>query len=228
MRVLLFDIDGTLLLTGGAGFVALRRIFADLYGVEDAVRDIEFHGRTDPLILDSIAERHLGRRLSTDEARRVEERYVTELGPCLDSSEGFQVLPGVVGLLEALGTREDVVLGLATGNWERAAHAKLRRGSLDRWFDSNGALPAGYGSDAADRAELTRLAVQRARGIAGPDAEILVIGDTIHDVRASAAAGVPCLAVATGNATEAVLEAEGAAWTVPSLESPDVARILGL
>ena len=86
MRVLLFDIDGTLLLTGGAGFVALRRIFADLYGVEDAVRDIEFHGRTDPLILDSIAERHLGRRLSTDEARRVEERYVTELGPCLDSS----------------------------------------------------------------------------------------------------------------------------------------------
>jgi phosphoglycolate phosphatase-like HAD superfamily hydrolase len=115
------------------------------------------------------------------------------------------------------------VLGLATGNFEPAAWAKLRRGGLDRYFSFGG-----FGSDHSDRAELTRIAVSRGRLLAGDGAPALVVGDTIHDVRCSRAAGAACLAVATGNATVDVLAREGADWAVESLDEPAVREILGL
>jgi phosphoglycolate phosphatase-like HAD superfamily hydrolase len=223
MRVILFDIDGTLLLTGGAGLVALRRVFSGLHGVADAVDGIEFHGRTDPLILDSIARRWLGRPLDEAEMEAVVEGYLDQLEACLREAENFRVLPGAAELVEELSGRQDIVLGLATGNLEPAARAKLRRAGLGGRFG-----PGGFGSDSPDRAELTRLAVQRGRAVAGARAEVVVVGDTVHDVRAASAAGVPCLAVATGNASAGALAAEGAEWAVPSLEEPSVREILGL
>lgn len=222
MRVILFDIDGTLLLTGGAGLSALSRAFEDLHAVDDAADGVEFHGRTDPLILDSIARRALGRPLTPPELDRLFSRYLEYLPDAL-ADRPYRVLPGARELVTALHAETDVILGLATGNVEPAAWAKLRRGDLDRFFGFGA-----FGSDSADRAELTRLAVARARDRAGADADIVLVGDTVHDVKCAAAAGVPCLGVATGNASEATLTAAGARWAVETLEDPRVPGILGL
>ena len=222
MRVVLFDIDGTLLLTGGAGLAALTRAFQDLHDVENAADGVEFHGRTDPLILDSIARRTLGRPLAEGELAELFRRYLDHL-PAALVDRPFRVLPGAAEVVRALHLQDGVLLGLATGNVEPAAWAKLRRGGLDAFFAFGG-----FGSDSADRAELTRLAVERGRERAGTEADLILVGDTIHDVRCATAAGVPCLAVATGNASEETLLAAGARWAVPGLDDPAVAGILRL
>ena len=221
MRVILFDIDGTLILTGGAGLDALTRAFHDLHGIERASEGVEFHGRTDPLILDSIAERHLGRALLPAELDAILERYLVHLGDTLESRP-YRVLPGARAIVDALAA-SGALLGLATGNVEPAAWEKLRRGDLDRYFSFGG-----FGSDSRDRAELTRLAVERGRERAGGACEMLLVGDTIHDVRCAQAVGVPILAVATGNASVEALQAAGADWAVPSLEDPRVWPVFGL
>ncbi|MFN8177049.1 MAG: HAD family hydrolase [bacterium] len=226
MRIILFDIDGTLLLTGGAGLEALARAFRDSYRhvhrLEGGLEGIEFHGRTDPLILDSIAERYLGRPLEGGEIEPLISRYLVHLADTL-ADRPYRVLPGVREVLDALHRQSDVVLGLATGNFEPAAWAKLRRGGLDGYFSFGG-----YGSDASDRVELTRLAVERGRRLAGDGATALVVGDTVHDVRCARASGAACLAVATGNASVEVLAGEGADWTVSTLEDPLVREVLGI
>ncbi len=222
MRVILFDIDGTLLLTGGAGLAALTSAFQDLHAVENAADGVEFHGRTDPLILDSIATRVLGRPLAPAELDELFRRYMAHL-PAALAERPYRVLPGARELVEALHASGEALLGLATGNVEPAAWAKLARGGLDGFFTFGG-----FGSDSADRAELTRLAVERGRARAGADAEVLLVGDTVHDVRCAAASGVPCLAVATGNASEETLAAAGAARTVATLADPRAAEFLGL
>lgn len=220
MRIILFDIDGTLLLSGGAGLMSLREIFRRRFGLEDAVEGIEFHGRTDPQIVDSIAARHLGRRLAAGEHAELIEEYLEGLARFLDECP-YRVLPGARELLDVLAARDDVVLGLATGNVEEGAWTKLRHGGLDGYFGFGG-----FGSDDPDRDRLTCLAVDRGRERAGHGAPALVVGDTIHDVRSARAAGADCLAVATGNASQGDLEAAGARWTVPTLEDPAVAAIL--
>jgi phosphoglycolate phosphatase-like HAD superfamily hydrolase len=222
MRIVLFDIDGTLLSTGGAGLAALSRAFQDLHGVEDAASGVEFHGRTDPLILDSIARRRLGRPLADGERTALFDRYLAHLPRTLED-RAFRVLPGAQEIVEALDASGDVVLGLATGNVEPAAWAKLRRGALDRFFRFGG-----FGSDSPDRTELTRLAVARGRALAGEDADAILVGDTVHDVRCANEVGVPCLAVATGNAPERALSEAGARWTAPTLDAPSVREVLGL
>lgn len=220
MRIVLFDIDGTLLLTGGAGLLALRRVFQERFGLDDAARNVDFHGATDPLILDQIAQRHLGRALETDEETAVTRDYVRHLAIALQETS-FRVLDGAEAVLERLVGRDDIVLGLATGNFEPAAWAKLRRAGLDRFFDFGG-----FGSDHGNRDELTRIAVARGRERAGDEAPVLVVGDTVRDVRSAAAAGADCLAVATGNASRAQLAEAGARWTASTLLDPEVAGIL--
>lgn len=222
MRVILFDIDGTLLLTGGAGLAALTHAFQELHDVRDAADGVEFHGRTDPLILDSIATRVLGRPLAAAELDELFRRYLVHL-PAALAERPYRVLPGARELVESLHATGDVLLGLATGNVEPAAWAKLARGGLDGFFRFGG-----FGSDSADRVELTRLAVERGRARAGAGAEVILVGDTVHDVRCATANGVPCLAVATGNASEETLAAAGAARTVASLDDPAAAAFLGV
>lgn len=222
-RLILFDIDGTILVSGGAGLVALRRIFSARHGVEDPMEGIDFHGRTDYWILDAIAERHLGRKLSPDEADELRGAYEREIVSTLAASEGFRVMPGAVEMVRALEARDDVVLGLATGNFEAAAYAKLGQAELAEPFGFGG-----FGSDHLDREELTRIAVERGREVAGPEAPALVVGDTIHDVRCARAVGAKVLAVATGNASTDTLRAAGATWAVETLEAPEALAAVGL
>lgn len=226
MRIILFDIDGTLLLTGGAGLRALDRVFRARYGVEDAYRGVEFHGRTDAAIIRAMLRRHLGRDPEDGELPLLGDLYVEALETVLaEGTPAFRVLPGAREALEALHLRADVTLGLATGNLEPAAWAKLRHAGLDRFF-----RVGGFGTDSEDRLELTRLGAERARSEARGDERtpILVVGDTVHDVRCAQAIGARCLAVATGNASEEALRAAGADWTVPALDAPEARRVLGL
>jgi phosphoglycolate phosphatase-like HAD superfamily hydrolase len=226
LRIILFDIDGTLLLSGGAGLRALDRVFRDQYGVEDAYRGVEFHGRTDPGIIRAIVRKRLERDPVEGELERLADLYVERLGQVLaEGTPAFRVLPGAREALEILHSRPDVTLGLATGNLEPAAWAKLRHAGLDGYF-----RVGGFGTDSEDRLELTRRGAERARREAGGDGScpVLVVGDTVHDVRCARGIGAACLAVATGNASLEALREAGADWVVPRLDAPEAARALEL
>jgi phosphoglycolate phosphatase-like HAD superfamily hydrolase len=222
-RLVLFDIDGTLLLTGGAGLESLRRVFRELFGVDDPIDGVPVHGRTDPEIVQTIARRSLGRPLDAAELHELGVHYILHLESFLEHEAfEFRVLPGASELVQSLSKRSDILLGLATGNFEPAAFAKLRRAGLEGYFGFGG-----YGSDSPDRAELTKLAVQRGRERAGAEVPVVVVGDTIHDIECAFAAGAECLAVATGRATLEELSAAGATWVVPDLRAPEIEGLLG-
>ncbi len=223
MRIILFDIDGTLLLTGGAGTTSLALVFEELFQARGPLDGVVVHGQTDPSIIRAMARSWLGRELTVEETERLVASYLEQLETLLTASTTFRVLPGARAVVEALSGREGSVLGLATGNFEPAAYAKLRRAGLDRFFSFGG-----FGSDSVDRPELTRIAVERGRAIAGSDGPVLVVGDTIHDIRSGKAAGAQVLAVATGNASQEELARAGADWTVSGLDDPLVAEVLGL
>lgn len=215
-KLVIFDIDGTLLLTGGAGKAAFDRVFAALYGIDGAWRDIHPDGRTDPSLIRELFEKNLGRRPRPEEERRVTEAYAAAMAEEIPRSARFRLMPGVLPLLEILERRGLALLGLATGNFESTAGQKLRHAKLDRYFQFGG-----YGSDHAERSELTKLAVDRGLQRLGrrvaPE-EILLVGDTVHDVEAGRKLGLTTVAVATGSTKRAALEAARADFVVDSFD----------
>lgn len=204
MIVYLIDIDGTLLLSGGAGFVALERTFVELYAVEGAMRTVRPAGKTDPLIVVEGFRAALGRDPRPGEVDRVLERYLVHLPTAVSESSGFRVLAGVRSGLDGLRAQGHL-LALATGNIRDAARIKLERAGLAGHF-----VCGGYGDDSADRAILVRLAARRVadhlRREVSAD-EVVVVGDTPRDVRAAKDNGFACIAVASGTVDRAALEA---------------------
>lgn len=204
--VLLFDIDGTLVLTGGAGGRAMSRAFADLFSVDDAFLGIPMAGRTDSWILADAASAH---GVPLDRLSQFREIYlqhlVTELakpGP----RKG--VMPGVRALLDALAGRADVYLALLTGNYEAAARVKLEYFDLWRYFKCGA-----FGDAAPDRNGLLPKALTRIRECGGPavgPSQAVVIGDTPLDVACAAASGARSIAVATGGYAVDTLRSAGA------------------
>lgn len=196
-KLLLFDVDGTLILSGGAGVRSVNDAFEKLFGVTDAMAACHPDGKTDPAIFQEVARTHLGRTLTPDESNAVAEAYLEALAREVPASSGYEVMPGVGALLDALSADGRLLLGLATGNLEEGARIKLARAGLDRFFAFGG-----YGSDHEDRVRLIEVAIARAAGVAGrafsPD-EIFVIGDTSRDIAAARGAGARCVAVATGS-----------------------------
>ena len=196
-RVLLFDIDATLLKSGHAGLRALDRTFEALYGVTKATEGLRPDGKTDPLIFREMLGRTRPDLEAEAELSRVGELYVRHLREEVRHSPGFHLMPGVEALLEALSRMPSVRLGVATGNLEEGARIKLGRAGLDHYFAFGG-----YGSDAEDRSELIRAAIRRAEAYLGGPVEreqVFVIGDTPRDVRHGQAVGARTVAVATGN-----------------------------
>ncbi|HEU4760196.1 MAG TPA: HAD family hydrolase [Dehalococcoidia bacterium] len=192
-RVLLFDIDNTLLYSGGAGSAAMNAAFRQLFGIDNGFAGVEFSGRTDRYILMQALRRHA---IAGDEDELVaafQERYYALLRDTLPHKEG-RLMPGFPQLLEALSAAPGVRLGLATGNFSGGARAKLAYFGLDRFFAPQG----GFGEESEDRNEVVRVAVQRLADGAHPD-DVLVIGDTPHDVSAALANGVVPVGVATGS-----------------------------
>ena len=209
MKVLLFDIDGTLMKAGGASFGAMDEAIERRLGIRNATEGIIPHGKTDPLILseilckigvDAVERPSLLARLAGDYERLLATRMHT--APAT-------LLPGVRRLLDALSARPDLLLGLVTGNFERAARIKLAR------FDLNGYFPFGaFGSDSEQRVALPAIAIARAETVTGtPIAlgrHISVIGDTPRDVECALANGATAVGVATGGATADELHRAGA------------------
>jgi phosphoglycolate phosphatase len=207
-HLFLFDIDGTLVLTGGAGGRAMTRAFRDAFGVEDAFRDIPMPGRMDPLILaDAAARAGLvldDPLLSSFRARYAEclREEIARPGP----RKG--VLPGVRPLLDALVARPGLFLALLTGNYTDAARIKLEYFDLWRYFTCGA-----YGEEAAARHELVPVAIERARACGAVPAaldRVVVVGDTPHDISCAHAGQATAVGVATGGHSAGELADSGA------------------
>jgi phosphoglycolate phosphatase-like HAD superfamily hydrolase len=214
VRAVLFDIDGTLLVTGGAGAAAWQHGFEELYGVEADIDEHTDAGMTDPEIAAIVFREVIGREGSQAERSRAIAAYLRHLPDSVAESGGYRVMPGVEELLARLIER-GVLLGLVTGNIEAAAHIKLARGRLNRFFSFGG-----YGSDSADRAAVTRAALRRGELVSGgalADRLCIAVGDTPRDVDAGHGAGIRVAGVATGSYSVEQLRAAGADWALDDL-----------
>jgi phosphoglycolate phosphatase len=210
----LFDIDGTLITTGGAGAVAWRLAFQELYGLPADIGKFSDVGMTDPEVARLTFTNVIGHDPSGRELARLMAVRLEHLPRAVAESEGFRVLAGVEPLLDRL-TRESYLLGLTTGGTEAAARFKLARAGLNRHFAFGG-----YGSDSPDRTELTKRAIERAAALGGSvsAAGCLVVGDTPLDVAAARGAGAVSVAVASGHFSTEQLAAAGADHVLTSLE----------
>lgn len=223
MKLLLFDIDGTILITNGAGTRAANRAFEKLLGPKDAMAGIDAAGKTDRLILREMFRNTLSRNYTEDEALEIFREYASCLEEEVANCE-VDVMPGIPYLLTALSTREDILLGIATGNIEHGAWTKLKRAGLQTHFSIGG-----FGSDSENREALIRMAIERAgaheRGGLGFE-KVFVIGDTPFDIVHGRAAGAVTVAVATGRYTAEELAEHGPDYLFENLSIiEDVLRI---
>jgi phosphoglycolate phosphatase len=213
-RAVLFDIDGTLISTGGASDRAWKRAFKELQGVDVDVPAVTGKGVPDPEVGRVVFEKAIGRKPAQEEADALMRRRLDHLQEEVENSPGFVVKDGVVELLERL-IDDGIMLGLTTGNVEEAAHIKLARANLNRFFSFGG-----YGSDSPNRTELTRKALQRAELVSGETLDrerCFSCGDTPRDVEAGHGAGIRVVGVATGEFTVEELREAGADAVISSL-----------
>lgn len=212
---ILFDIDGTLIVSGGAGAASWRLAFDELFGIPADIGKYTDTGMTDPDVGRKTFEAVLHRQPERNEFTKLLERRLHYLYQTVAESAGYHMLPGVEELLPKL-IADGYLLGLVTGNLEAAAHIKLHRAHLNRFFSFGG-----YGSDSSDRAELTRIALRRAELVYGEPVareQAIVVGDTPHDVEAAHAAGLECVGVGSHNFDVEQLRAAHADYAIVSLE----------
>jgi phosphoglycolate phosphatase-like HAD superfamily hydrolase len=219
--VVLFDIDGTLLESGGASTRSWARAFDECFGVTVNIWDYAGAGMTDPVIAHRSFAGALGREPEPRELARLLGAYLRAVPDEVSASSAYRVLPGVEQTLVRL-SGEGLLLGITTGNLAAAAHAKLARGQLDRYFAFGG-----YGSDSEDRTELTKCAIERAGQIhrnAIDPTDVFVVGDTPLDVDAAHGAQSVSVGVATGRYDVAALTDAGADHVIPTMERDNLDR----
>lgn len=190
--LLIFDIDATLLLTGGAGKISFERVFEEEFSVQNCWKDTRPDGKTDPAIIDEIALREMGRTLSAEEHQRVAAKYIAYFAQDIQESDRFRVMPGIPSLLESLSSDPIFSLGIGTGNFRGTAHEKLKKGNLLQYFSYGG-----YACDSRERALILDHA--RKRSPCQKPTAVWVIGDTPADIEAGHAINAKVLAVATGS-----------------------------
>jgi phosphoglycolate phosphatase len=214
IKAVLFDIDGTLLVTGGAGAVAWQRAFQELYGVEANIEEHTRAGMTDPEIVAIIFREVIGRDGSEEERAAAVAGYLSHLADAVAESDGYRVMAGIEETLPRL-VEQGVPLGIVTGNIEAAAQIKLARADLNRFFAFGG-----YGSDSHDRTELTKKAIERGGEVLGSPLDLaatIAVGDTPRDVSAAHGAGIRVVGVATGAYSVEEQQAAGADWAIPDV-----------
>lgn len=204
MKILLFDVDGTLIHAGGAGRRALDRALHTLHKMPEGSKGVVLAGKTDLVNFRESLQKVLGRRPSKAEVAALEVEYLRVLPAEVRRSvreKKYVVIPGVKRLLQRLRGRGDVRIGLGTGNVESGARIKLGPSGLNYHFDFGG-----FGSDARERAVVLKTALRRAlksvppaqRKALDPRRDVFVIGDTTRDVAAGRKNGFRTVAVATG------------------------------
>lgn len=223
--LLLFDIDGTLLLSGRAGLRAMTRAFHDTFGVPNAFADTNFSGRTDSYLV-SFALAAAGLPDTPEQHARFRDVYVPILAEEIQQpGTGHKgLMPGARELIEALVDHDHLHLALLTGNYRAAAEVKLTHFELWEFFEWGA-----FSDDAADRNALVPIARQRAAIYDVPAealARVIVIGDTPHDIECARVAGAMSVAVATGGFTVEELRAAGADVVVADLS--DTEKVLAL
>lgn len=207
--LILFDIDGTLLLSGRAGMRAMTRAFQDTFGITDAFKGENFGGRTDSFLV-SKALQNAGLPDTPEQHHRFREVYIPLLAEEIQhpGSGHKGLMPGARELLEALDLFPDVHMALLTGNYREAAEIKLQHFEIWDYFEWGA-----FSDDAADRNELVPIACSRAETYDIPAEAIervIVIGDTPHDIECARVAGARSIAVATGGFTVEQLKEFGA------------------
>ena len=209
MKLVLFDLDGTILLTGGAGKVALNAVFARRFGVADAFDGVNPAGKTDTLIMREMVRRAgLSEALLDGDLAAIRDEYLENLRREMPASPSV-LMPGAVELIRALDADDRVLLGLLTGNFEEGARIKLGKYDLNRYF-----AVGAYGSDDEDRNALVEIARGRASALTGTEIaggrNVVIVGDTVRDIRCARANGAAMIGVATGGTSAKTLAREGA------------------
>ncbi|HUC85893.1 MAG TPA: HAD family hydrolase [Candidatus Acidoferrales bacterium] len=214
IRLVLFDIDGTLVHTGGAGTKAFSRTFGHVFGLHHGAERMKFAGRTDISLVREFFQIH-GVPESRENFQQFFENYVFFLEYVVAQSNGGEC-PGISRFIaDLLALPQPPMLGLLTGNIRLGAEIKLRRFGLWNFF-----VMGGFADDHEDRNHIAVAALQRGRRVLDPNLqpqEILVIGDTPFDVRCGKFIGAQTLAVATGGSKYADLKQHSADWTVEDL-----------
>ncbi|MGH7642523.1 MAG: HAD family hydrolase [Candidatus Dormibacteria bacterium] len=213
----LFDIDETLVHTGGAGARSWAYAFDKLYRVEADIGRHTSAGETDPEVGTQTFEAVLGRPPSPSEMVAVYVQYLLHLAEDIWQSKEYRVFDGVEETLARL-SGAGVILGVVSGAMEGAARTKMMPGNLNRFF-----IFGAYGSDSPDRTELTRLAIAKAGRLHGRELsreEVMVVGDTPRDIAATKRAGGTSVGVATGHYSVGELTAAGGDYVLASLDAP--------
>lgn len=219
--IYLFDVDGTLIDSGGSGRRAIERALDRHYGRAEVVEGVSFAGRTDRAIFRALLEA-LG--ASGEASGALLDSYLEFLAEEVREAAGYVVHPGVEEVVDELRAQERAAVGLGTGNLEPGAHLKLARGGLAERFPFGG-----FGSDAEDRAALLRIGAERGAARLHRPLEacrVVVVGDTPLDVEAAHAIGAACAAVVTGHAERERLEAAGSDRVLDDLSGPGTIRML--
>jgi len=224
VRLVLFDIDGTLVHTGGAGVKAFAKVFATEFGAHGGIEGMKFAGRTDVSLVREFFGLH-SIPATSENFERFFERYVHLLHDILSHSR-TEECPGVRALITDLQTLpEPPLLGLLTGNIRLGAEIKLRHFGLWEHFETGG-----FADDAEDRNHIAAVAKQRGERVLGrklAGEEIIVIGDTPLDIRCGRAIGAKVLAVATGGSRFEELEAHNPDWVVEDVRGLRAAELCG-
>jgi phosphoglycolate phosphatase-like HAD superfamily hydrolase len=211
----LFDIDGTLISTGGAGAKSWKWAFEKVVGIPADIGQYTDAGWTDPEVARGTFKQVMDRDPTRQELAALIHAYLSIIPDNVQASEKYRVLDGVYDLLPQLCER-GVLLGITTGAVEPAAHVKLGRAQLNKYF-----AVGGYGSDSEDRVELTKKAIERGGHLVGEPldpADVLVVGDTPRDVKAALGAGAVPVGVASHKHTEEQLREAGAEYVIATLE----------
>jgi len=217
-KCILFDLDGTLLSTGGAGIRALDRACFELFGLKNSMAGIQPAGKTDPAIIREIFTSKLERNCTPKEMSEVQERYLHFLDDECEKAADYNIIPGIPGLLTKLKALE-ILMGLGTGNLEAGARKKLKRSGLNPFFKFGG-----FGSDSEDRVEILLAGHRRACSESGTDIpakDTYIVGDTVRDISAARYAGFPVVAVATGSSPAHVLKEHSPDHLLTDFENPE-------
>lgn len=214
--VVLFDVDETLVHTGGSGARSWKAAFEKLHDIPADIGEHSSAGETDPQVAKATFRAVIGHEPSDVELDQLYVQYLLYLADDILVSEGYRMLPGADQCLVALG-EAGVLLGLVSGAMEGAARTKLIPANLNRFF-----IFGAYGSDSPDRAELTGIAIEKAARLHAhlTPAQVFVVGDTPHDVDATRDAGAVSVGVASGRYSVDELAEAGADHVIGSLTEP--------